>query len=40
MDYEDVWKKSLGNDLYKERANSLAVDPKIRQNIIEYTKEE
>jgi len=26
MDFEDVWKANLGQDLYKERANNLGVD--------------
>ena len=39
MDYEDKWKQALGQDLYKERANSLAVDPSMRQRIIQLTTE-
>ena len=30
MDHEDKWKKTLGQDLYKEKANILAVDSKMR----------
>ena len=39
MDYNDKWKKNLGNDLYKDRANALAVDPQMRQIIIQQTEE-
>lgn len=30
MDFEDKWKKALGQDLYKEKATNLAVDPQMR----------
>ena len=30
MDQEDKWKKTIGQDLYKEKANMLAVDPSMR----------
>ena len=30
MDYQDKWKMHLGTDIYKDRANLLAVDPQIR----------
>ena len=39
MDYEDKWKKNLGNDLYKDRANILAVDSQTRSMIIQATSE-
>jgi hypothetical protein len=30
MDKEDRWKKALGQDLYKDKANILAVDSSMR----------
>lgn len=30
MDQEDKWKRTLGQDLYKEKANMLAVDASMR----------
>lgn len=30
MDFDDKWKQNLGSDLYKERANMLAVDSQTR----------
>ena len=40
MDFEDRWKQALGPDLYKDRATSLAVDPSMRQRIIQLTRED
>ncbi len=40
MDQEDKWKKTLGQDLYKEKANMLAVDPSMRQKISTHTRED
>ena len=40
MDQEDKWKKTIGQDLYKEKANMLAVDPSMRQRISQATREE
>ena len=31
MDSEDKWRQTLGQDLYKDRANALSVDPTMRQ---------
>lgn len=39
MDFKDKWKQNLGADLYKDRANSLAVDSNMRQMIIQKTVE-
>ena len=30
MEKEDKWKRTLGNDLYKDKANILAVDSSMR----------
>ena len=30
MDQEDKWKKTIGQDLYREKANMLAVEPAMR----------
>jgi len=30
MDFKDKWKLNLGADLYKDRANALAVDAQTR----------
>ena len=40
MDYEDKWRNNVGADLYKEKANMLAVDAQLRQLIIHSTTEE
>ena len=40
MDQEDKWKKTLGQDLYKDKGNMLAVDPAMRQRISTQTKED
>lgn len=39
MDSEDKWRKTLGQDLYKDKANSLSVDPSARQKINAMTSE-
>mmetsp|Transcript_8439 Transcript_8439/g.14145 ORF Transcript_8439/g.14145 Transcript_8439/m.14145 type:complete len:159 (+) Transcript_8439:1864-2340(+) len=40
MEYEDVWKQSLGSDLYKERPNILAIDHPSRKLIAQHTREQ
>ena len=40
MDYEDKWRKYLGQDLYQDKATNLAVDPTMRSKIIQMTREE
>lgn len=39
MEQEDKWKKSLGPELYKEKASILNVDTQSRQRLTQYTKE-
>jgi len=39
MDHYDIWKQNLGTDLYKERANLLAIDHSTRQLIQQRTSE-